>query len=233
MTEQKWTLEQRIARLEAEAEIRALMARYQSELARGVRQELYSRFWSSREDTSLEVGASGVFQGPGNAAAYYQKDPRLGTFQIHILGEPELTLSEDGGTALGIWHTIGVELDVGELGGKGPADVEQKKLWTSQTSRGERYRAEWLLRKLRVELIREQEEWRFWHVQVLELLRSPMDSDFVAWATRRFRTDGPRLDELFRSNLPFAPDRPPERMADEPTTHHWQYTWQCDPGQLP
>lgn len=232
MTEQMTRLERQIARLEAKDEIRTLMARYQSELTRGLRQELYDRFWSRREDTSLEVGASGEFKGSWNAAAYYQKDPLPGVFQTHILGEPEISLSEDGSTAAGVWQAIGVELDAGELAGA-TADPERKKLWTSRTAQGRGYRAEWLLRKLRVEFLKEADGWKFWHVQVFELLRCPMDSDFAAWAEKRFETDGPRLDELFRSNLPFAPDRPPERMADEPTTSHWQYTWQCDPGGLP
>ena len=226
-------LERQTAALEAKEEIRSLMGRYQKEASRGLRQELYDRFWSAREDTSLEVGASGVFKGARNAAAYYQKDPEKGVFQTYVLGEPEICLGPDGETACGIWQAIGVELDAGELNPGAVDDPERRKLWTSRTADGKSYRAEWLVRKLSVELRRESGEWRFWRVQVLELLRCPMDSDFVAWAEQRFATDGPRLDELFHSNLPFAPGQPPERMADEPTTRHWQYTWQSDAIGLP
>lgn len=225
-------LEQRLACLEAKEAIRALLGRYQTERSRGVCQDLYDHFWSRREDTSLEVGASGVFQGPRNAAAYYQKDPMPGTFQVYVTGEPEIILSE-AGSAQVVWQDIGVELDAGELCPDEAADPDRRRLWTSETEEGKAYQAEWLVRKLRADLLQEAEAWKFWHVQVFELLRCPMDSDFVAWVQCRFDTDGPRLDGQFCSNQPFAPDQPPERMADEPTTTHWQYTWQCNPGQLP
>lgn len=226
-------LEAQLAQLQAKEDIRNLMGRYQSELSRGLSQRLYTDFWSGRGDNSLEVGASGAYRGDWNAAAYYQKDVLSGVFQVHILGEPEIELAPDGMTAAGIWQGIGVDLDAGEYAQDGEPNPERSKLWTSAGPDGRRYRSEWLIRRLCVELIREEAGWRFWHVQVYELLRSPMDSDFVAWAEQRFQTDGPRLDELFRSNQPFAPDRPPERMADEPTSNHWQYTWQSRADQLP
>ena len=113
------------------------------------------------------------------------------------------------------------------------SSAEISKLWTSKTKDGKKYMAEWLMRYIRAEMVKENGEWRFLHVRVNELLRCPMNSDFVAWSEARFVTDGARLDEQFRSNMPFAPDKPPERMADEPTTFHWQYTWESNSKDLP
>lgn len=225
-------LEQAMRRAEAKEELRGLISSYYHELLRGTRGEIYNRFWVSGEDTCLEVGASGAFHGAGNAAAFYQKDAVPGLFQVHLTGEPQLTLAQDGQSARGTWLTLGVELDAGELGCQ-PEDPERRKLWTSVSDDGRRYRAEWLVQKCDAVFLQQDGAWKIRSLRCYELLRSPMDRDFVDWAEERFDTDGPRLDEQFRSNLPFAPDRPPERMADEPTGGHWQYTWSARAEELP
>lgn len=225
-------LEQAVGITEAREDLRRLIGGYYHALLHGVRGEIYDRFWASGEDTCLEVGASGEFHGSGNAAAFYQKDAVPGQFQAYLTGEPVLDVEPEGACARGSWLALGMELDAGEMGER-PEDPERSKLWTSAAADGRRYRAEWLVQKCDAVFLRQGGVWKIKSLHCYELLRSPMDRDFVNWAEERFATDGPRLDELFRSNLPFAPDRPPERMADEPTSGHWQYTWNARAEELP
>lgn len=213
-------------------QLRKLMGVYQDAVAHGLSMEIYDRFWSRRQDTCLEIGASGQFFGPNNAAAYYQKDQIPGVFQVTIVGNEQLEIRADGQTARGIWYGWSIDLGAGELSGSDRFLEERRKLWTSKTGTAA-YKAECGLQKLDVAFVLENGLWKIWKMKILELVRCPMDRDFVSWAEKRFETDGPRLDALFQSNLPFAPARPPERMADEKTSSFWQYTWRAEPADLP
>lgn len=47
--------------------------------------------------------------------------------------------------------------------------------------------------------------------------------DWVQYSRLRQYADGLRLDMIYTSNIPYAPDEPHENHADFATTYHWQY----------
>lgn len=241
MSEQKISLEERIARLEEQLarrndrdEIENLVAVHQHYMTanQGERafDELYSR---TREDVTTEIGASGVYFGRKKARTYYEKDNVPGRLFVHTLTTPDIAVSRDRTTAKGIWFTVGAESDAGDLGDYPPATLDYRELLTSSTEDGKMYMAEWLWGKLEIDFVREDDGWKIWHYHYHELFRCPYNMDWVQFSKVRQYADGLRLDLIYTSNIPYAPGEPNENHADFATTTHWQYRLDALPELVP
>ena len=215
---------ERVERLEARGEIEDLLGEYLHLRMAGDGQGILDRIWSGREDIRIEYGASGPYQSRAKVATFYQKDHLPGKFTLMQANTPVIRVARDGRSARGLWMVLGAETDAGDLGPEPPADPNRRALLSSQTPEGKAYTAEWMFLRLGADFVKEAGQWRLWHLHVYEILRAPFDQDWVQYATKRFETDGMRLDALFRSNLPFAEDGPPENLATGASTCHWQYT---------
>jgi hypothetical protein len=220
------TIEQRLFRLEARAELENLVGRYLHLCMACAGEEIMDRLWSTRPDVCIEVGASGKYQSKEKVATFFQKDHLPGKFQLLYAIAPVIEIAEDEQTARGVWLGLGTETDAGELSGyQRGSDPEREMLFSSRTEDGAGYTAEWSFQKLGFDFAREADgSWRILHLHIYEIMRAPFDRDWVRFATERFATDGMRLDAMFKSNLPFAEDKPPENLATAPTQYHWQYT---------
>lgn len=225
------SLEERVAFLEKQLErktdrekIENLISVHQHYLAGNQGPRALRELWAqTKEDVSMEIGASGVYLGLRNIRKYYEKDIIPGRLMVHALTTPDIEIDLSGERATGLWFNIGVESDAGELGEHPPKTLEARELLTSSTPDGKRYLAEWVWGKLQIEFIRENGCWKIWHYHFYELFRCPYHMDWVQFSTLRQYADGIRIEAMFASNLPFGPDEPPENNADYATTQHWQY----------
>ena len=223
----------RMERLEARGEIENLLGEYLHLRMAGDGQAILERIWSRREDIRIEYGASGPYQSRSKVATFYQKDCLPGKFTLLQANTPVIRVAGDGRSARGLWMVLGTETDAGDLGPEPPTDPNRRALLSSQTPEGRAYTAEWTFLRLGADFLKEEAGWRLWHLHVYEIMRAPYDQDWVQYATKRFETDGMRLDALFRSNLPFGEEEPPENLATGATTFHWQYTVDGLPPALP
>lgn len=80
----------------------------------------------------------------------------VGIFVIHTLSTPIIEVAGDGQTAKGVWYTPGA---IGSVDAKG-------KLTGS-----------WLWERYAVDFIKENGQWRFWHILVFTDFLSPMGKD--------------------------------------------------------
>jgi len=80
----------------------------------------------------------------------------VGMFQMHTLTTPIIEVAEDGQTAKGMWYTPGM------VGG---------------VDRDGRLRNEWLWEKYAVDFIKEDGQWKFWHILVSTDFGGPLGKD--------------------------------------------------------
>jgi hypothetical protein len=230
----EYSMEQRLFRLESRAALENLVGKYLQLTLAGRGEEILDQLWSRREDVCIEIGASGPYRSREKVATYYQKDLLPGKLSLAYAMDPVLEIAQDGQSARGLWLTLGTETDAGELGDyQQGSDPEREMLFSSHTQDGRGYTAEWSFQKLGIDFSFEEGEWRILHLHLYDIMRAPFDQDWVRYATGRFATDGMRLDALFKSNLPFPEDKPPENLATGPTQYHWQYTVDGTPEPLP
>ena len=214
------SVENRLYRLEARAEVENIIGTYCHLLFAGEGGQIMDELWSRSEEVSIEIGASGRYSTREKVATYYQKDHIAGKFTLLLPVTPVIETAADGRSARGMWFVLGLDSDAGDLG---TGDSEERALLTSKTAEGKAYRAECAVWRLGADFIREGEQWRILHLHQYDLVRFPCGSDWVRFAEERYATDGIRLDAMFRSNLPFAEERAPENLANSPTPYHWQY----------
>lgn len=70
----------------------------------------------------------------------------VGMFQMHTLTTPIIEIADDGQTAKGMWYTPGAITGVTEKGTLG---------------------ADWIWEKYAVDFIKQQGQWKFWHILVV------------------------------------------------------------------
>jgi hypothetical protein len=220
--------------LEAKSSIENLMGSYQYYYTAGNTKAITEGIWAQNNDNvSLEWGASGVFRGLKKVSTFYEKDIIDGKLSLYTLNTAVIEVEKDNKSAKAIWTVIGTETDAGELGLNKPKTLEDKALLSSSTEDNLSYRAEWVWQKYEVDFIVENNEWRILHLHIHDIFRCPFDRDWVQYSKERFKTDGLLIDSMFKSNLPFDPNGPPENNANEESTFHWQYKVDSSPQQRP
>ena len=216
-------IEERLTRLEARAKVENLIGTYCHYLFAGEGKKIMETLWAGTETVSIEIGASGKYSSREKVSTYYEKDSVPGKFLLLLPVTPVIEVAGDGKSAKGLWFVLGMDSDAGEYSQIPVLDPERRKLFTSVTEEGKAYQAECSLWKLGADFVEEEGVWKILHLHQYDILRFPCGSDWVRFAEERFLTDGMRLDSYFKSNLPFAKDKPPENLASAPTAYHWQY----------
>lgn len=106
------------------------------------------KIWSKRDDV-IWAQQTGYYKGMASIRKYYgQKatpDTTEGGFVWHTITSPVVVVADDRQTAKGVWYTPGV-------GGK--------------LERDGRGNAGWMWEKYGVDFVREQGEWKIWHMKV-------------------------------------------------------------------
>jgi len=138
---------------------------------------VFSKYWSSREDVSLGLN-DGYYIGPSDISAYYEaicnKNKMIakimaenyptecegrsaeelygvGTFRFKPIANPVIEVAHDGSTAKGLWYCQG---NSAEVGTSGPISY-------------------WTWGYFATDFIKENEQWRIWHMLYLEDVNSP------------------------------------------------------------
>ena len=113
-------LEARLARREDRDEIENLVAVHQYYMTGNQGERAFDELYADRPDVTNEIGASGVYFGRKKARTYYEKEHVPGRLFVHTLTTPDIVISKDRSTAKGLWFTVGVESDAGDLGPNPP-----------------------------------------------------------------------------------------------------------------
>lgn len=214
-------LESRVSLLEDKARIENLMAKHNFYFSAGQGRRIVPELWTKEENASIEYGASGVYGARWKVLTFYVNFDVPGRFSTFTAANQWLHISPDGKSARGVWMVLGTETDAGDLASEKPAENDQRRvLFSSQTDRGESYRAEVLLQKHEARFVKEDGAWKIHDLHVSEYFRCPAGSDWVAYAKTRQITDGMWLESLFETPDPYPSW---ENLPSGATTYHWQY----------
>lgn len=139
-----------------------LMGRFTFYLARCQGEEIMA-MWSKLPDSRIEL-PWGVYDGQDSIRRYFfnerprheDLDARRGRLDMQALNCRQMVVAEDYQTARGAWMTIGISTHI----------VNGKSV------------CEWDWKKLGVDFIYENGEWKIWHMAVYSLLKTDMH---VCW----------------------------------------------------
>ena len=190
------TLKKEVERLSAAREIENLVNRYVNKLMACEFDSLPEFFALKTPGLRLEIGPSGVFEGPeGIKKMYvyahnkYFHPPSPGGLAQDYNASPVIEVAGDGQTAKGLWYSPGIN--------------------TGRDSDGKLV-AEWFFEKRALDFVKEDGEWKIWHYHAYFIFVCPF---YKSWA------DLPE-DYLETSLMPW----PEECKPDKPTTYHKPYS---------
>lgn len=163
-------LEQRLEQLEREldrtksvTEIQNCMARYCYLHTGGKHKESAEMFALNTQDVSAEIANVGCFVGPEAVRKLYEKNhidvegDRIGFLFEHTLCGLCIEVAEDNQTAKALWVTPGHET----------------------FSDGKEAHANWIWGKYACDFIRENGQWKIWHMQMYPTFRCPYEESWV------------------------------------------------------
>lgn len=149
MSKKEFTDLELITRVWDQENIRDLMGRWAYYEAANRRAEALERFWVQKPENQKTASFGrnwGFLQGMEAIRAYYLDRNRFGapgTALMHPLSTKLLCLAEDGETAQGLWMGIAYE--------------------TAPNAAGE-LEAKWINERVAVDFLREEGQWRIWHM---------------------------------------------------------------------
>jgi len=154
-------LEHEVERAKAPQEIMNIMGRYES-VHKAVAMHLTPEcFALTMPDVSMEVSDWGVFRGPEaikfQFAKMMQEEP-IGTMFDHYITTPMIQVAGDGKTARGVFYSPGHETQVDKVG---------------------RRRAYWTWGSYSADFIKENGEWKIWHLKWWRTFRSDFYKSWV------------------------------------------------------
>ncbi len=157
------SLETRIERLEAVHKIQNLMGWYSYLHTAGMQAETVELWAKHTPGTAANVPSFGYYEGyEGVKRLYvgahnYVEGDGIGQMHMHTLTTPVIEVAGDGKTAKGVWISPGQE--TGVVDGKGQA------FWA------------WL--KYGADFVKEDGQWKFWHLNVFGLFFTSYDKPWT------------------------------------------------------
>lgn len=206
MKVEKYTAEELVTRWEDRRDIKNLMGKYVVSFLIKEETKIFDSFWSKREDICYGVN-EGWYSGRDAIRGYYEaldaktvavRDKLMELFPEQVKGktrdelygigifEPRsitnsvIEIADDGETAKGMWHCFGYVTDIDE---HGPV-------------------SNWVFATFCVDFVREDEEWKLWHMMYLEDINNPSGFD---WSSGEYPC--PELPE-FESLKSVRPPQP-------------------------
>jgi hypothetical protein len=190
------SLEERIQSLEDIHEIKNLMSRYEYLHTASRHQETADLFAKKTPGVRAEIGNWGIYEGVEGIQRLYvdihkwgDRD-RKGVIFLHTLTTPIIEVAGDGKTAKGVWTSPGIETS--EFGTEGLKGC-------------------WAWAKYGVDFVKEDGEWKFWHIKVYGLFHCDY---YTSWV------DQPSILE----EQPLPTQIPEELRADRPPSSFWMYS---------
>lgn len=177
MSFMKFNTEELVGRFEDLRDVKNLAGKYVMSLLLKREPTIMEDLWSCREDVSLGVNA-GYYAGQKALKEYYQSvdaatkhkaqvlkkvfpedlgeysDEKLygrGPMEIRSLDNAIIEIADDGKTAKGFFYVFGLVTDISTRGAV----------------------SNWVLGSLCIDFIREEDQWRLWHVLYLEDVNTP------------------------------------------------------------
>lgn len=210
-------------------QIENLMGRYQYLHAAHMDRQILDELWSKDPDIHVEEGPYGVYLYDRNGIAdfytqrYHMNKPaQPGQLTLTSISTPVIEVAGDGKTAKGVWISFGTESSCypdGTPSGIPSVDASEPDEY------GNRVLAHWVWQKVAADFIREEGEWKIWHLHIYELQRCPFDQNWVTFAHKRF-DDQAAFDSEMRLCMEGI-------TPEEPTSFHWQYTPDATPVLQP
>ena len=181
----KYTSEQLVGKFEDQRDLRNIMGKISYCCVLKREKDIFPLFWSSRDDVVLGVN-EGWYEGPDAVAGYFNafhertvyttaflkklypkqlgdktEEEAYGVAMMNIkpVDTAVIEVADDGETAKGVWYVRGSN---NELTTAGPV-------------------AFWTFGVFAVDFVRENKEWKIWHMQYLEDLSAPGGKD---WGSR-------------------------------------------------
>jgi len=224
------------------AEVDQLKATAQSARDRGDVQNLFSRYmylhnafhdpeiiplWAKKGTPGLRAQYSnnGVYTSWESITGYHAQRPNpKGKLIFHYLASPLIEVAADGQTAKGLFVMAGVEsglTDV-EAAKKAPDFMYVKDMMID----GKRVWMHEIMVKYGVDFIRQDGQWKIWHLHCYEVARSPQGMGWIPFAAKS--QDNPFADDL----MYFGEDGNPVLMPkpDAPVTMR-NNPYRTDTGQ--
>ena len=190
---EEMTLEEKLDEIERltklaedKAEIANLFAAYQYSHSVILEDETPDRLYAQHQPDVRHDWGGGVLEGLDELRRYYVNRPRYrGKLICHAIGNPVIEVAEDGQTAKGFWIAIGHETipypKAPTLEGDGDPFGPRTE---PPDKRGIRKIIHWVWNKYGVDFIREDGQWRIWHLRTCELMRAPYHQDWVDFSLR-------------------------------------------------
>ena len=190
---EEMTLEEKLDEIERltklaedKAEIANLFAAYQYSHSVILEDETPDRLYAQHQPDVRHDWGGGVLEGLDELCRYYVNRPRYrGKLICHAIGNPVIEVAEDGQTAKGFWIAIGHETipypKAPTLEGDGDPFGPRTE---PPDKRGIRKIIHWVWNKYGVDSIREDGQWRIWHLRTCELMRAPYHQDWVDFSLR-------------------------------------------------
>lgn len=181
------TMEQRLERLEAAHEIQNVMSKYEYYHAAGMPDEIIALWAKKTPGVRIEINR-GIYDGLKGVTTFTMGTAKKGVGQLHLhtLSTPVIEVAGDGKTAQAVWVSPGIETS------------PDNATWT------------WL--KYGVDFVKEDGEWKFWHVHYYRIFSAAPGQSWTEVAPPTPKT---------------APD------ADRPATFHAGYTTTTVQENLP
>lgn len=168
-------------RLAARNEVQNIFSRYQS-LHNVFRDEEIIDMWVKKgtPGMSSQYTNTGVYTNWDSIMKYHQNRPTPdGKLLVHFTTTPIIEVAGDGETAKGTWIVAGIEsgLSDPEVAKKAPASffepglVDGKKVW-----------AHWVQVRYYLDFLKQDGEWKIWHLRVSEISRAPFSKNWIEFA---------------------------------------------------
>lgn len=196
-------------------ELESLFGRFQyyRSLVQGSRMmELFS---AEKADVRIDLG-NGVIEGQEDLRAFLtSQKPHRGEMHGRTLINPLVEVAEDRATAKGLFVAAGHDTFVSYE----KPDFKEYP-FASYMHKDPEYplykMTHWVWYKFGVDFIRENGEWKLWHVRRVEIMRCPYDEDWIDFSITRqkyeilnkFRTPWQGLTRETCGPLNFVPTRP-------------------------
>jgi len=158
------SLEERIRRLEDIQEIQNLMGRYEYYHTADMQEETVSLWAKKAPGIRADVPSFGLYRGYEGIKRLYigahqalGEEARIGGMHMHTLTTPVIEVAGDGKTAKAVWISPGHET----------AKIDGK------------LQAFWAWLKYGVDFVKEDGEWKFWHLRVYGIFFTPYEKSWV------------------------------------------------------
>lgn len=153
-------------------------------------EKIMDLFSCKQKDVRFDWG-KGLLEGYDELKKYYVGRPRRrGLMIVHSLMNPIIEIAEDGETAKGFWISAGHESCAYY---QKPDLVKDKDPMApfvkGPDSNGFYKYVHWVWNKYGVDFIKEDDQWKIWHIRQVELMRAPYDEDWIDFSITRQRIE--------------------------------------------